>query len=668
MPTPITIFRSPSALKSFETGQLTRQLIEQPDIYPEKKAMRLLKLATFGRLKNPKGNLRHDANVLALHGIEVDYDNNDGLDYSPEKAAEVLEAAGVIGVIYTSPSHTKAKPRWRGLFPFAQPYVGTTRQMRDFRNTGIDALERLLACKFSPESRTLSQTYYYGRVKGTDYWTWSGGELPIDRALPQMVFARDEPDQDTLDIEFTLAQLQSGANYHQSLVSLAGHHVAKGVALDEVVEVLETAMRAIPADERRDEWESRYAAISNSIVPWFEGKEPKLNGTHAPEGLATALNPVVVPLEDLSSRPRIYGDYLLRGYLSMINGPGGVSKSVWTLVLGLGLAIGRDLLGISSGPVNPRRVLMVNNEDPADELWLRLYAIRQAYNLTEEEWALALDNLMIHSGYENRVMVSVNDDNHRPVRHEMADHLVAFCRDNEVDALVMDPLVSLHQSSENDNVAMDAVIAVLREIAAQALVAILFAHHVRKGSAPGSVDDNARGASSLIAAVRAAYGLSGMTEQEAEKFALPEGTHHGQYVRLDSGKRNYAPRAVDATWFFMESVELFVQDWETGEPASESIGVPTPVDLEPAPEETGAPERIPEIYDACGPKFTVGGHGLLGLQSVFGRLTVNPIKERLAFFPEVGESPLVFTFEEGSYSLWRSKHGQRIIYHIDREV
>ena len=83
-----------------------------------KQELPLLKLATFGDKRSPKGSLRRDGNVVAVTGVEGDYD---GEVVSPEDARDKLAGAGVEALVYTSPSHTPDKPRWRVLALFCCP-------------------------------------------------------------------------------------------------------------------------------------------------------------------------------------------------------------------------------------------------------------------------------------------------------------------------------------------------------------------------------------------------------------------------------------------------------------------------------------------------------------------------------------------------------------------
>jgi hypothetical protein len=115
----------------------------------------LLKLATFGDLRSDKDSLRHNANVLAICGLEADYD---GERVSFEDACSILSEARVAALAYTSPSHTEDSPRWRVLCPFSKEYPP------DRRDALMGRLSGLFRGIFSVESWTLSQSFYLGSV------------------------------------------------------------------------------------------------------------------------------------------------------------------------------------------------------------------------------------------------------------------------------------------------------------------------------------------------------------------------------------------------------------------------------------------------------------------------------------------------------------------------
>ena len=123
-----------------------------------KDALPWLKLARFGNKRSStKHSLRYDGNVAALSGVAVDYDRE---EMSPEEAAERLDKAGVEAIVYTSPSHTDQRPRWRVCCPFS------TELPPDRHYQMVARLNGLLGGVLATESFTLSQSYYYGAVGG----------------------------------------------------------------------------------------------------------------------------------------------------------------------------------------------------------------------------------------------------------------------------------------------------------------------------------------------------------------------------------------------------------------------------------------------------------------------------------------------------------------------
>lgn len=145
--------------------------LQNPPEYPTKAACPLLKLAAFGDARTVKGSLRHDANVTAIYGVEGDHDAS---TISPEEAVLLLQQAGIEALIYTSPSHTPAAPRWRVLAPTSQPYAPAAHRELVGRLNGV------LRGAFSSESFALSQAYYYGKVSGVQYAAYRSHGVCVD--------------------------------------------------------------------------------------------------------------------------------------------------------------------------------------------------------------------------------------------------------------------------------------------------------------------------------------------------------------------------------------------------------------------------------------------------------------------------------------------------------
>ena len=125
--------------------------------YPAKSVCPWLKLARFGDARTDKGSYRHNANLVSVTGVEIDYDAE---AISPAEAISRLEKHGVRALVYTSPSHTPDKPRWRVLAPLHHPVAA------DERAALVARLNGALGNVATPESFTASQAYFYGRVQG----------------------------------------------------------------------------------------------------------------------------------------------------------------------------------------------------------------------------------------------------------------------------------------------------------------------------------------------------------------------------------------------------------------------------------------------------------------------------------------------------------------------
>lgn len=122
---------------------------------PAKDRLPLLKLARFGSVRTADRSLRHDANVSAVSGAEGDYDRG---EMPLAEAKSRLDEAGIAHLLYTTPSHTVAKPRWRVIAPFSRELPPPERSKM------VDRLNGVLGGVLSRESWTLSQAFYFGRV------------------------------------------------------------------------------------------------------------------------------------------------------------------------------------------------------------------------------------------------------------------------------------------------------------------------------------------------------------------------------------------------------------------------------------------------------------------------------------------------------------------------
>lgn len=122
-----------------------------------------IKMARIGHVPSEHGCIRHDANILASTGCEIDYD---GDKYTPSErihfvtAVSRLKRAGIEALVYTTPSDTPSEPHWRALCPFSKEYDPKERARFVARLNG------LFYGTLDPASFRISQAFYYGNVIG----------------------------------------------------------------------------------------------------------------------------------------------------------------------------------------------------------------------------------------------------------------------------------------------------------------------------------------------------------------------------------------------------------------------------------------------------------------------------------------------------------------------
>jgi hypothetical protein len=239
-----------------------------------------LKLARFGDQRTDKGSLRHDANVLAISGIEADYD---GEQLGFDDARELLTKAGIASILYTSPSHAPDKPRWRVLCP-------TSEQLAPGRRRALlGRLNGLFRGVLSVESWTLSQSYYYGSVKRNtshqvtlidgqaideldeldETWTGKPGTQPVDDDCRGNDWSCTTG---SLDTSALLRDIREGKSYHTAMIRLAGRYARRGTPLLEARRIIIEEMEGVFPPDRDERWRARRYDLDRCLEDIY-GKE-----------------------------------------------------------------------------------------------------------------------------------------------------------------------------------------------------------------------------------------------------------------------------------------------------------------------------------------------------------------------------------------------------------
>jgi hypothetical protein len=262
----------------------------------------------------------------------------------------------------------------------------------------------------------------------------------------------------------------------------------------------------------------------------------------------------------LPRRQWLYGTTYIRRFLSVTVAAGAVGKTALLISEALAMATGRDLLGDGECQRSPMKVWLINLEDPYEELQLRIAAAMIYHGINPIELG---DRLFIGSGRDTPLVIAHETKEGVKVAEPIVEAVIAEIRENDIDVFIVDPFVSSHAVSENDNKKIDTVAKTWGRIAEATNAAIHLAHHIRKGG-PGQSEltiDDSRGAKALTDAARSGRTVGRMSKKEGEALGIKE-QELWRYVRVDDPKNNLAP-PVRARWRRLASVVL---------PNGESVG------------------------------------------------------------------------------------------------
>jgi len=410
--------------------------------------------------------------------------------------------------------------------------------------------------------------HVYARDDDPDVDVWWGSLPKLCAADLRKIKSFNEPAPGPVDtgLSFSVkdAGVSEGNRNHQAAAE-AGRLFRQGLSFDAVLEqVLQwNTYNSPPLD--RDEVERTVNSIAqtharNSAVEQREAREAQ---AEAAEAQKVALEPKPFVLGDASKIPPrewVYGRHYIRKFLSVTVAPGGTGKTAITLAEAVAMATGRSIMGVET---EPRRVWVWNLEDPLEELQRRIAGIAQHHNITQDDLG---DRLLVNSGRDEPLIIAEQAGGAN-VLTPAADALTHHIKAMNVDVVIVDPFVSSHHLSENDNKAIDMVVKRWAQVANDANCSIELVHHVRKGNGmqEATVSD-ARGASALVDAARHVRRLQRMTAEEARNAGIDE-DQFWRYSREGDSKDNLAPPSGDSTWRQMVSVEL---------PNGDSVGVSEP--------------------------------------------------------------------------------------------
>jgi len=230
----------------------------------EKSKLPWFKAMSFGNRKSEKNCLRTNNNALLAYGIEGDHDTG---TMTPEEARRLLEEAGILALIYTTPSHYLGGngPRWRVICVFSKPLDPIARAGHVARLNGI--LKGVLA----KESFAVSQAFFAGKVEGgksVQSFLIEGDfiDLRPDLDAGAIQKAGGEAGASALDEKAALRAIKAGVSFHPNIIALAGKWATQDVTYMETRQRLFAAMETIPEEDRDSRWAERVADIPRILT------------------------------------------------------------------------------------------------------------------------------------------------------------------------------------------------------------------------------------------------------------------------------------------------------------------------------------------------------------------------------------------------------------------
>lgn len=334
--------------------------LKAPAVYADKYLCPLIKLAVFGNVRSPKGMLRNDANVIAVSGVELDYD---GELVSIDEAAQRLGRAGVRCLLYTSANHKPGAPRWRALIPLKGEYGP------EYRRSLYDAANAIVGGICDPVSATLSQSYFIGAVDGVPYEcrVLDGAHLDeiVEPVAKQLDVSADDMrvpewrpvDLDALPIDDEAKRLiRNGAakgERSEALMSAANSLARARVHPDDIVRVLADPANGISAKalEGRRQQAAMDWLLRHTVRKALEAFPSAETAFTSPVtiGRFIARQPLFVRGGELTAKPTpinwLIRHIMERPILGVLFGGPGVGKSYMAIDWACCVATGTDWLG-----------------------------------------------------------------------------------------------------------------------------------------------------------------------------------------------------------------------------------------------------------------------------------------------------------------------------------
>jgi hypothetical protein len=266
------------------------------------------------------------------------------------------------------------------------------------------------------------------------------------------------------------------------------------------------------------------------------------------------------PVVEWINNPPPPQQWILKGIIpesvvGLLSAAGGVGKSFLALLMAIAIALGKKIGPFE--PPAPNRVLILNVEDPSDEIWRRIHSLAKQYELSEADKEYLGKNLLIYPG-RGVIGPLMKFNGINPSPSEWAKWLSESVKSTKPVLVILDTKSRLYGLDENSNDHTTQWLRQPEKISTETGCSFLILHHTSKGRRNDLETDASRGASALTDNCRFVLTASPLDERDIKAYDL---NTPSDYFKVLLSKVNYSTST--PIWYFQRGL----------------AGVPVPVDL-----------------------------------------------------------------------------------------
>ncbi len=348
----------------------------------------------------------------------------------------------------------------------------------------------------------------------------------------------------------TPGSIASGGR-NQFLARAAGHlsHKAKSASdLPEILGLVNLTYCNPPLDDAEVE------SVAKSIGGYMPNALPVFSEEfNLDDGLIQVASAPKTP------RATLWGDMLFPGKYSVLAGPGGTSKTMLAIGLGVNVCLGQSWADL---PVALGSTLLFLGEEDADEVHRRVNAVLAPLPANEQKQVQNLMRIIPAAGKDIRL---ARLEQNNPVQTEFVGKVIAMSKDLTAKAetpvclIVFDHARLVGAGDSNDASHVTELTRVMTHIAQETGAAVLLIGHSPKnvhGKTDGELSQaDVVGSGAYVDNARSALLMTTLSDSECKKFGIQPDVR-SNYARLQVVKNNYGRtgsllyfvRRHDPTW------------------------------------------------------------------------------------------------------------------------